>query len=230
MKHRLFKLCLFLLLGAIINVAVAWSCFRWSSQQTQTARPETPQERAWLASHGERPAQLMFCWMHPSTGLGVTQYFIHLGDSGYEAQIRKRRAEIEGHDASVIYMPPRFGATRVEIGLPLPSLTAEVFVHSEDWCLRCRRPRLEQHGWLEVPLSVWSLPAAPLWPGFVVNTGVYAVLIAMLWWLFTGPFAFRQRSRIRRDLCPHCAYPVGVSPVCTECGKPLKPKQIEGRA
>ena len=31
MKHRLFKLVLFLLLGAIVNIAVAWGCALWPS-------------------------------------------------------------------------------------------------------------------------------------------------------------------------------------------------------
>lgn len=28
----------------------------------------------------------------------------------------------------------------------------------------------------------------------------------------------RRRSRARRGLCPSCAYPIGTSDVCTECG------------
>jgi hypothetical protein len=55
----------------------------------------------------------------------------------------------------------------------------------------------------------------PLWPGFAINTVFYAVL---LWMLFAGPFALRRRLRIRRNQCAQCAYPIGVSPVCTECG------------
>ena len=32
----------------------------------------------------------------------------------------------------------------------------------------------------------------------------------------------RTTSRIKRGLCPACAYPVGDSEGCTECGKPLR--------
>ena len=32
----------------------------------------------------------------------------------------------------------------------------------------------------------------------------------------------RFEGRIKRGLCPACAYPVGASDVCTECGKPVK--------
>ena len=60
---------------------------------------------------------------------------------------------------------------------------------------------------------------AILWPGFAINTIFYA---AMLWLLFAAPGYVRRRVRVRRGLCPACAYPIGTSDVCTECGKPLR--------
>ncbi len=36
-----------------------------------------------------------------------------------------------------------------------------------------------------------------------------------------GPFALRRFLRVRRGLCPKCAYPMGESSVCTECGRAL---------
>lgn len=61
------------------------------------------------------------------------------------------------------------------------------------------------------------LPLRPLWPGFAINTLFYTVI---LWGLFAAPLALRRRIRISRGLCPACAYPIGESPVCTECGQP----------
>jgi hypothetical protein len=60
-----------------------------------------------------------------------------------------------------------------------------------------------------------QLPLRPIWPGFAINTLLYA---GILWPLFAAPFALRRRRRIKRGLCPACAYPVGASEVCTECG------------
>ncbi len=40
----------------------------------------------------------------------------------------------------------------------------------------------------------------------------------LLWLLIPGPFALRRFLRVRRGLCPKCAYPMGESSVCTECG------------
>jgi len=62
------------------------------------------------------------------------------------------------------------------------------------------------------------LPYGPLWPGFAVNTLFYA---GVLWVLFCGPFALRRMIRRRRGRCAQCAYPVGSSAVCTECGAAL---------
>ena len=51
--------------------------------------------------------------------------------------------------------------------------------------------------------------------------------LAILWLLIPGPFALRRFLRLRRGLCPKCAYPMGESPVCSECGKAL-PKRAVG--
>jgi hypothetical protein len=63
-----------------------------------------------------------------------------------------------------------------------------------------------------------ALPLRPIWLGFAVNTIFYA---AILWLLIPGPFALRRLIRRRRGLCPKCAYPMGDSEVCTECGREL---------
>ncbi len=62
------------------------------------------------------------------------------------------------------------------------------------------------------------LPLRPLWPGFAVNTLVFA---ASLWFLICGPFALRRHIRTKRGRCGKCGYPKGRSDVCSECGKAL---------
>ena len=68
------------------------------------------------------------------------------------------------------------------------------------------------------PRRAFSIPRMPIWPGFAINTVFYATV---LWLLIPGPFALRRSIRRRRGLCPKCAYPVGESSVCTECGREL---------
>jgi hypothetical protein len=62
------------------------------------------------------------------------------------------------------------------------------------------------------------LPLRPLWPGFAINTIFYAAVLALV---FFVPRKVRRFVRVRRGRCPACAYPVGSSPVCTECGAAL---------
>ena len=69
-------------------------------------------------------------------------------------------------------------------------------------------------GWKE-PWYRRLLPFWPVWPGFAINTVFYG---SILWLLRAGLAALRRRRRIKRGLCPACAYPVGDSEVCTECG------------
>lgn len=63
------------------------------------------------------------------------------------------------------------------------------------------------------------------WPGVIGNPLLAAIA---LWLVFVAPFVLwldvRRRFRIHKGLCPQCAYPVGTSSQCTECGieLPLK--------
>jgi hypothetical protein len=73
-------------------------------------------------------------------------------------------------------------------------------------------------------LGHWALKNAAIpfriaWPGFAVNTIFYA---SILWVPIRGPVALRRFLRRRHGLCPACAYPLGESPVCTECGTELR--------
>ncbi len=68
-----------------------------------------------------------------------------------------------------------------------------------------------------------AFPLRPIWPGFAANTVFYA---AILWLLIPGPFVLRRFVRQRRGLCPACAYPMGLSSTCTECGKPLPGRAV----
>ena len=103
-------------------------------------------------------------------------------------------------------------------------------VEVRGWPLKAMRSRWVSPAWVSgIPLpprkpnppSVTlideqrALPTEILWPGFAINTVFYA---AILWLLFAATFALRRWRRIKRGLCVKCAYPVGTSEVCTECG------------
>ncbi|TDJ58440.1 MAG: hypothetical protein E2O40_01500 [Planctomycetota bacterium] len=68
-----------------------------------------------------------------------------------------------------------------------------------------------------------------LWirPGLALNTLHTA---AVGWLLIYGPLALnrliRRFIRIRRGLCPACAYPRGASDVCSECGTAIPSRKV----
>ena len=70
------------------------------------------------------------------------------------------------------------------------------------------------------PQAARMAPLAPIWSGLVINTAFYATLV---WLLIHGLSALRRLLRVRRGLCPKCAYPMGESAVCTECGGAVLP-------
>ena len=81
-------------------------------------------------------------------------------------------------------------------------------------------------GGIETPLPAFVgrfdhhfrvLALRPFWPGFAVNTIIYAAILSPL---ICGLFAMPRLVRVRRGLCPKCAYP-SESGVCTECGGAL---------
>ena len=70
-----------------------------------------------------------------------------------------------------------------------------------------------------------ALPLIPVWPGFAVNTLLYA---AALWLLCAIPLHVRRRVRMKRGRCPACGYELrgSASDVCSECGAAVARPQI----
>lgn len=70
---------------------------------------------------------------------------------------------------------------------------------------------------VQIPPATGQSPRI-LWPGFLLDSALYGLLVRGF---VAFPGALRRRWRSGRDLCPWCAYPIGVSHVCTECGRPV---------
>lgn len=107
-------------------------------------------------------------------------------------------------------------ARRVEAGWPFSCLSA---TH----CELTRRSHGAFHvEWLPaIPGTLDGtrvdpiLPYDPIWFGLGANVLVY---YCGAWMLVLAPRTIRRSRRRLRGMCPMCAYPVGSSHVCTECG------------
>jgi hypothetical protein len=194
-----------LLLGAIVNVAVAWGCSTWSRFGD---RQDLPYD-AWcslIRAEGKQPEDCRPLYAHKRTGFGLEAI-----DHG----------ELCGDDRTMAVTPTfgLWGPFHYRAGWPLHCLAGEWFNNNPP-VKALSTPALLKPA---RPLFLGNdrvLPLDSIWPGFAINTLFHA---AILWLLFAGPGTVRRNRRIRRGLCPACAYPVGESNVCTECGVPVRP-------
>ena len=222
MKRRLFILAVFLLAGAVVNVAVAWGLAAWGGKSLAQIQGGT------VTQLGHPPRR---CVVHTYERRGATRYLLIWESSDQPTP-----------PISVARVLPLWA----EVPLPStdPNLVDRLTTHvdARGWPTRALWSRFEhvfirkpygskliadskglrippmQLPNIEAPLLVRHLPLGVIWPGFAVNTLFYAVV---LWLLISGPFALRRFIRVKRGLCPACAYRMGESPVCSECGKAL---------
>ncbi|MCI0674825.1 MAG: hypothetical protein L0Y42_03500 [Phycisphaerales bacterium] len=224
---------MFVLVGAIINVVVAWAC---AVNVTPYGKPVVSgwvveDHEYWSASH------------RAGSGIALT-----ISSRARWPQL-KPRASTTIHPEKII---PSFGGLDSGVlesrilrtsGWPYPSMWCESDVKAayglDDHIRLGKRfdGSLQDsvRGGIATALRPWNvgcskhlrvLPCRPIWTGFGVNTILYA---GMSWLLLGAPLVpgrIRRWRRLRRGLCAGCGYPVGESNVCSECGKPVALKGV----
>ena len=245
-KRHLFIAAVFLLAGAVVNVAVAWGCALWSTLEGPTRR----------GALSEQPNRWEITWLH-GFGAARTEWRVAYL-SGEVSQViqdafnQSRRslsddyAKIAGNANASKYeyssdLLPSWGRERFEEpsaaprrvhvyedargwpALALWSSYDSVYQRNKGHALVGQRHAIALWGmdtrWSEPFRDVKAIPIAPIWVGFAVNTLFYAALLLL-------PFVLRRIIRLKRGRCPACAYPMGESAVCSECGKAL-PQRVK---
>ena len=233
MKRRLFKLVVFLLLGAVVNVAVAWGCAaRWDND-----------------SHWGSRAHIT--WLHRSNWVYSGSYSVYFGVTAccvsrytLDAALETLRERLS--KTGLYYWPsenarlPTWSSAAREFLQPgsLPSqLQDRDYVYDIACGLPCRSLRYSatfdgmkacvfegirlssttaEQNWIGFP-PPRALPLRPMWVGLAINTIFYA---AILWVLTLGPFTARRLIRRKRGRCIMCGYDLSHAEheVCPECG------------
>jgi hypothetical protein len=224
MKRRriIIRVVVFLLLGAIVNVAVAWACVL-SLPPQHDHHSFTPNERKMTGAESFGFLQPVFndIQIVPTEVHGTTQHRFgwRQADAGsFYDYARDPRLEI--------------WASYTRAGWPLHSVAGGI-----EWDGRVGEATgdLDSAGQYVGAIKVpeWARPRGPgnrnlidfipywpLWPGFYANTIFFAVI---LWLLWTTPFAVRKWRRIKRGRCAKCGYDLRGTPpdhaVCPECGE-----------
>ena len=214
MKRRLILVLLLLVGGAILNVAVAWGCACWSPLTMALFAPLTePEPWHWRSNTPEDwPAAPNYVGRDES--FGVSERYTEwvdarpgwLADQPAQEWVLSsgwpfRSMFIERH--RILPREPCYGLWKVSVSQ---------WTWDDGWPIPAWMPGSERG-----QLGVSGLPLKPIWPGFAINTVFYA---GVLWLLFAAPFALRRRRRIKRGLCPKCAYDLRgcTGDACPECG------------
>ncbi len=241
MRRRLLTVAIFLLAGAVVNVAVAWGIL-WKKDWATITQKE------WSMGEWPWPRDAPVHWpdiaksFDRSKGFGVLMVTYGAGRPDEET---RRAAFVESRLTTDV---ETFSIGIFRAGWPMPALEWE---DRQDTLWHFQTPnaatpsprgpfgfqgytaRTEGHppkaDWwvygMPVELSQQSgggrwrnhLPVQPVWPNFAVNTILYA---AILWLIIPGPFVLRRLIRRRRGLCPKCGYDLrhGEHQACPECG------------
>ncbi len=219
---------MFLLLGAVVNVAVAWGCAVTidTSLATHRAGMVDGRDEDWdVIRYSRQGATLLWSQQgspvsdddhrrgpHPSQ---LLPSWCGFAQSTAEFASGERHYEIRYADGR---------------GWPMLALWCKTRHDYEVWAWEEGYPskRIEQPvAWgIQTQLPPWkisyydsprTLPLRPIFPGFAFNTIFYA---AILWLLTLGPFTARRIIRRRRGLCLKCGYDLrhAEHEVCPECG------------
>lgn len=213
MVRRAFFIAILLIVGAAINVLIDWS-LAWNKDVPRSH--SEPLDKTW-------PVELGLTLPPPTyaerlTGVGWTRVHHGLIEPGPP-----------GSGISLVVHSIRF-----DYGWPYRSMrTEEVSGNRPGFTLPVAgRGTFTQGISVRRALASGSstivqLPLRPLVGGFVLNSLLYGALAALcLWPVRVAIRRWTRRRRMARGLCPVCKFPMGLSPVCTECGADL-PRRVQ---
>ena len=230
---------IFLLLGAVVNVAVAWGCAlglplvtkqRWGPLGRGWSSETVPY---WYAEEMHRAGAQRFVFLSVSfdfSGSPGTDWGAALDVTTEDYTLDMRSLPGWMHIDTTV--PPEVEnefEMFVEDARGWPSLALSSHARVQE------DPRLRVRGGI-IPgaaesIPGWTgsfyfedylfgrqiLPLTPIWPGFAINTLFYA---AILWLPIRGPFALRRFIRRNRGQCVVCGYDLrgDFARGCSECG------------
>jgi hypothetical protein len=220
-KRRLFKLVVFLLLGVIVNVAVAWGFALWGSYRFGSSSQ--------YHSHATQPRWLIS--VH--TGVGVTRVSLIPNNDIWGEQSPTYRPKMIPNWSAALRRPSaevfedQLGPWTLEYAYGWPFRSGRAVVRRNIYEVPGVRNRsnrfaivtgikcLEQPN--GEPLPYKTLPIKPILAGFVANSVMYA---SALWLLLFAPGQLRRHLRHKRGRCIKCGYDLrgNFSAGCPECG------------
>lgn len=218
------------LAGAVTTVAVAWALAAWLPlagghyvrtfkgdryhvKLTVVAKPGVERRGWYVLRRGEPP------WPPPA---GSLEAMMPVRDAPMYGELDLRWGNLPQEPMLKADAPSESRASRgLEDARGWPSLALWCELNDNrrsdnSWIARGGVPLPPRGGSNELAL-IRALPWRPIWPGFLLDTGLYATAWIML---FGGIFGARRLLRLRRNHCPSCGYSLAgqTIPGCPECG------------
>jgi hypothetical protein len=224
MKRCIFIILAFLILGAVVNIAVAWGSAMtidvWSDIWRQRQGVSSDQYPCWgLVVIRRATATYVFrsAISDPQThGVG----WDHRLSAPWWSRARNTPTN-EPVDSFVGYAEDARGWPFICV-----SSSMDATLSSRTWCWTYGNVSwgIPLGGGQGPDAMPRSLPCRPAWAGFAVKTLFYATI---LWLLPTGLLAFRRRLRRKRGRCPKCGYDLrgDLDAGCPECGWNRQPER-----
>ncbi len=231
------RIILFLLLGAIVNVAVAWGCAALNAEHldhyythSQLRMNRAAQENG----GGYVDIVRRFGFERVLYDVMTRMKFSRLADlprfPEYEGRVWWDEAKLNIVDGPQVAVGWPMFAFRASREMRFPNR----WPGSNQYSAR-RIIQPEWYGALDLSAISGSsasrspvvLPYQPLPVGLATNTLLLGGITASVYY----GFGFARRTlRVRAGRCPACGYPRGTSPVCTECGERLASPSARARS
>ncbi len=208
-RRVIVRASILLLLGAIINVAVAWGCaFAGTGALGLGLSDQHEKDLEWWSHHAPVGWEDKFGLSSKAWGLGFEWTWLGSDPS------------LEGGHVEFF---------RVESGLPFKSMTGDVWYTTtyDDGSGEFKEHvEFEPNGpWLRTEsldgVSItWYLPLRPLWWGFLLDSILYSGVAWLCTLSLTAPRVLRAWRRKRHGRCVACGYDLrgATTAICPECG------------
>jgi hypothetical protein len=190
-KRVILPIVLCLLIGTVANVALSAWLLTQWPRRKSPISPSITLQGAQVAGR-DWPFKPPLDWPKPNNW-GEWRFFGYRG-----LDVRHSENQQAG-----------FAMTMIQCGWPMP------VVYKVDMWWPWDDPKWTSNADSDVPIY-------PIASGWIGNSLIFALAAWLL--LFAAPSTVRgyiTHIRRSRRLCPHCGYPIGNSPICSECGRPV---------
>ncbi len=204
MRRAWKRVGIYLLIGLIVNVAIAWMIPTVLRGNWFNAKYDI-EGQSW-------PVSVPADWP-------PAEYWSSMSAVGYDGVTAMANlddlARTRRLDPSVVL----YVATRHAYGLPFHAMTARQLQTQQGRSIRevDEGPfyRGFAVGLLHYPAPYRRIALFPLWPGCIANTLIYGLLA---WLVVSAARRWRMARRRKSRLCPTCGYDYANLDVCPECG------------